>query len=70
MVSKLKAWFQWFWYSHVQKTAGFLLASLASMDLAGYRDDISALIGERKYHAIRLFLGAIVVIRAITPSKQ
>lgn len=70
MVSKLKTWALWFWANHIQKTAGLMLAALASLDLAGYRDDLTYIIGEKKYHAIRLFLGAIVVLRAITPGKQ
>jgi len=39
------------------------------LDLAGYREDITALIGEKKYHAIRVFLGAVIVLRAVTPGK-
>jgi len=70
MVSKFKAWFKWFWYGHVQKTAGSILVALTSLDLAGYREDITALIGEKKYHAVKLFLGAMVVLRAVTPGKD
>jgi len=70
MVSKFKAWFAWFWYSHVQKTAGTVLAALSTLDLAGYREDITAFIGDKTYHAVRVFLAAIVVLRAITPSKD
>jgi len=69
MANKLQDWFNWFWYEHVQKTAGLVLAGLASLDLAGYREDITALIGEKKYHAIRVFLGAVIVLRAVTPGK-
>jgi hypothetical protein len=66
---KIKAWFQWLWANHIQKTAGYLIGTLTSMDITGYAEPIKGFVGQRKYYGIVLALAAIVAIRAHVQKK-
>jgi hypothetical protein len=57
MLSSLKV----LWLKHGQKTIATVLGSAALVDLTGYRDSITALIGDRGYAGVRL-LGAIGIV--------
>lgn len=63
----------WLFWNHCQKICGSILAAMAALDLESritdYHDDIAGIIGEKKYHAIRLTLGALILIRALLPAQ-
>lgn len=67
----LKTW----WANHVQKSVGMLMIALDGVNLAliqEYQQDIVQFFGhygQTVYSAIRLSLGAIIVVRA-TQKKQ
>ena len=49
-----------FWTSHVQKTIASLLGLLAFVDLTGYGDAITAVVGAKGYAFIRV-VGAVAI---------
>ena len=68
-------WLKNWWANHVQKSIGMLMIALDSANLAiiqEYQQDIVQFFGhygQTVYSAIRLGLGALIVIRA-TQKKQ
>jgi len=68
-------WLRSFWQNHVQKSIGMLMITLDGVNLAiiqEYQQDIVQFFGhygQTVYSAIRLGLGALIVIRA-TQKKQ
>jgi hypothetical protein len=68
-------WLKSWWTNHVQKSIGMLMIALDSANLAiiqEYQQDIVQFFGhygQTVYSAIRLGLGAVIVIRA-TQKKQ
>lgn len=68
-------WLKSWWANHVQKSIGLLMIGLDSANLAiiqEYQQDIVQFFGhygQTIYSAIRLSLGALIVIRA-TQKKQ
>lgn len=70
MMAKFKAW----WVGHAQKTVGSLLGSLACVDLVtsftSYQSEITTLLGEKAYAAIRIAGAVLIVWRATHKPKQ
>lgn len=60
-MNAFKSW----WNNHVQKTLASILGMLAFVDLTGYGDAITALIGSKGYATVRLIGAAAIAWRAM-----
>jgi hypothetical protein len=58
-----------FWNTHVQKTVATALGMLAFVDLTGYGDAITGLVGAKGYAAVRLVGAAAIAWRAMQSRK-
>lgn len=70
LIDKFKVW----WVGHAQKTIGSILGTLAGVDLVSsftsYQSEITTLLGEKWYAAIRVAGAIIIVWRATHRPKQ
>jgi hypothetical protein len=70
IVAKVKAWFQWLWTNHIQKTAAYIIGLLMSLNITSYAEPIKGFVGEKKYYGIVLALAALVALRAHQEKKK